>query len=335
MRCSTTLPLALPALLLVCSLAARPDEPVLPPVPAGLPSEVPTPADNPADARVHALGEALFFSTELSIDRSVSCASCHRPEASFASPERFPEGARGRRARRHAPALLNRAWGTSFLWDGRAATLEEQVLMPIEDPDEMALGLDEAVARLVALPRLAEQFEAAFGEAPSAPLLARALAAYVRRLFSGDSVVDAFRAGKFNALTPDERGGMWLFDSKAGCWRCHGGWNFTDEGFHNTGVGVLDGVPEAGRAAISGDDDELGAFKTPTLRGLATSAPYMHDGSQATLEEVVEFYRRGGEPNAALDASIQPLELTDEEARLLVAFLRALSRPHESGEDEQ
>ena len=315
----------------VCSALAwgGVDEPSLPSIPTGLPEAVPAPTDNPATPEAYALGEALFFSTELSVDRSVSCASCHRPEAGFASPEPLPAGANGRRARRHAPALFNRAWGESFLWDGRAASLEEQVLMPIEGPDEMGLGLERAVERLGQDEQLRALFERAYGSEPSVEGLARALATYVRYLFSGGTVVDAFREGRFNALSPEERGGMWVFESKGGCWRCHGGWNFTDEAFHNTGVGAVDGEPEPGRAAISGREAEAGAFKTPTLRGLAHSAPYMHDGSLGTLEEVVEFYRRGGEPNRALDDQMRPLELSDEEAQLLVAFLGALSRPYE------
>ena len=166
----------------------------------------------------------------------------------------------------------------------------------------------------------------AFGEGPSRDSVARALATFVRRLVVGDSPVDRFRTGEVTALSTLERTGMWIWESKGGCWRCHAGPNFSDEKFHNTGVGTVDGEPEVGRFAVTGNDAERGAFKTPTLRALALTAPYMHDGSLATLEEVVEFYRGGGGDNPHLDRRIAPLRLSDEEATALVAFLQALSR---------
>lgn len=299
-------------------------------VPGGLPREVPEPEDNRFSAARLALGRRLFFDPLLSADRKVSCATCHRPDHGFASPERFPTGAHGRRGERSAPTLFNRAFGASQMWDGRFATLEEQVLAPIEAENEMALTVPEALARLAAHPEYPALFGAAFAgrEAgpPRADELARALAAFVRRLFLGDSPVDRFREGRFSALSPEERGGLWVFESKGGCWRCHAGDNFTDEEFHNTGVGASEGRAEPGREAVTGRDGDRGRFKTPTLRGLAFTAPYMHDGSLATLEEVVEFYRNGGGPNPHLDPELVPLELSDREAELLVAFLRALSR---------
>jgi cytochrome c peroxidase len=272
-----------------------------------------------------ALGARLFFDPRLSSDRSIACASCHRPELGFADSRRFSRGVAGRTTPRNAPSIVNRALGTSFLWDGRAATLEEQALMPLENPLEMDLAPAVAVERLRADATYVRDFERALGREPSVDGLARALAAFVRGQVLGDSPVDRFRSGDFAALDDAARAGLWLYESRGGCWRCHGGANFSDEGFHNTGVGAREGVPEPGRAAVTGDPADEGRFKTPTLRGAARTPPYMHDGSLASLEEVVEFYRRGGRANANLDPELAPLDLDAEDARNLVAFLRALS----------
>ena len=212
------------------------------------------------------------------------------------------------------------------MWDGRAATLEQQVLLPIENPLEMDLALDEALRRLTADAHVARAFSDAFEAGPSRATLARALAAYVRRLVLGDSPVDRFRAGEIEALSDAERAGLWFYESRGGCWRCHSGPNFSDEEFHATGVGSHEGEPEPGRMAVTGDPADRGRWKTPSLRGLATSAPYMHDGSLATLEDVVEFYRQGGRASANLDAVLAPIEMSPQDAANLVAFLRALSR---------
>lgn len=321
---------ALPlALLLLTAWAGEPgafsrsgDEPTLPPArtPLGLPER-----EALEDEALAALGARLFFDPVLSADRSVACASCHRPERAFADDVPLSSGVGGQRTLRNAPSLLNRAYGRRFMWDGRAETLEEQALLPIENPLEMALPLTEALARLAADPDYRERFGRVLGGPPTEAGLARALAAYVRRLVLGDSPVDRFRAGDFSALSDAERAGLWFYESRGRCWRCHGGANFTDEDFHDTGVGVRDGEPEEGRAAISGDPEDRGRFKTPSLRGLADTAPYMHDGSLATLEEVVEFYRVGGRPNDRLDPLLEPIEMTPADAANLVAFLRALS----------
>ncbi|MBI5365154.1 MAG: cytochrome-c peroxidase [Planctomycetes bacterium] len=281
------------------------------------------PAPKPAEV---ALGRALFFDPILSDDRTLSCASCHEPEHGFADPSALSPGVHGRSTQRNAPSLFNRALGASFFWDGRVATLEEQVVQPIQNPDEMGLPLDRAVERLAAEQVYARRFEEVFGAPPTKASLARALAAFVGVLWLGDSPVDRFQAGDAAALTEEERTGLWIYESKGGCWRCHSGPNFTDEDFHDTGVGVKDGVLEPGREAVTKDPKDRGKFKTPTLRGVALSAPYMHDGSLATLKDVVEFYRRGGNPNANLDEDVEKLALTELEAERLVKFLEALSR---------
>ena len=296
-----------------------------PSVPLGLPADELQDALAAPEAVV-ALGERLFFLKDLSLDRSISCASCHDPAQGFTDGKALSDGVGGQKTLRNAPTILNRALGKSFLWDGRAETLEQQVLLPIEDEREMALGLEEAVARLQADAELAALFQGAFGKGPDRETLAAALAAFVRRQLQGGTPYDLFIAGEVGAMTPAERAGMWFFDSRGQCWRCHVAPNFTDEAFHNTGVGALEGLPKPGRFAITGEESDRGAFKTPTLRALTLTAPYMHDGSLATLEEVVGFYRKGGTANAHLDRHIAPIEMTDQEAANLVAFLESLSR---------
>jgi cytochrome c peroxidase len=304
-----------------------PAQPIVGELPLGLDPSLPEPADNAFDRARWELGRKLFFERELSADRTLSCSSCHRPQRAFADDEALSLGVGGKRTLRNAPSLLNRGFGSSFMWDGRVATLEEQVLLPIENELEMALPHGEMLARLAQHKEYPALFEQAFADGLTLPNVARALAQYVRRLAFGDSAVDRFRSGDYAQLDEDERTGLWVFESKGRCWRCHSGANFSDERFHNTGVGAQDGQAEPGRAAITGEAADRGRFKTPTLRGVAHSAPYMHDGSQATLADVVAFYRRGGNANAELDPQLEPLELSDREASALVAFLEALSRP--------
>lgn len=311
------------------------DDLVVDTLPSELPAEPPAgledlEPDRPAaSAEQVALGRRLFFDPILSVDHTVACASCHRPDHGFADPRARSVGVRGQLTPRNAPTLLNRGLGTAFMWDGAAATLEEQVLGPIENPVEMDLPLEDAVARLTTDESYREAFLEAFGVPPGRWELSLALTAFVRRLWIGESPFDRFRVGEIGAFTAAERAGFWLYESRGACWRCHRGANFTDEGFHNTGIGVLDGAAEVGRAAITGEPGDRGRFKTPTLRGLTSTGPYMHDGSLLTLEEVVDFYRRGGNANAHLDPVLKPIELTDTDAANLVAFLRALSRRQE------
>jgi cytochrome c peroxidase len=294
-------------------------------IPDGLDAKRPIPKDNPLTEAKVRLGRKLFFDPILSADATVACASCHQPEHGFAGPGRFAVGARSQIGSRNAPTLLNRAYGTAFFWDGRETTLEGQALHPIASPTEMGSSVAQAVERLQAHREYPALFREAFSEGVTAGNLAKALASFERVLLTGNSRVDRFRAGDLQALNASERHGLWLYESRGRCWRCHTGPNFTDEDFHNTGVSWGKTPADLGRYTVTKKDPDRGRFKTPTLRGLALTAPYMHDGSLATLEEVVEFYSRGGQKNVYLDPAIGPLELSKTDVADLVAFLKALS----------
>ncbi len=300
-------------------------------VPAGIdPRQLDGPPENPTTEAKVALGRALFFDPRLSADGTVSCASCHDPARAFTDGRPVAIGIGGRAGTRNTPTILNRALRagreTPLFFDGRAATLEAQVLVPLAHPLEMGSPPDRAAAAIAAVPGYAPLFAAAFGDpAVDVARLARAIAAFERTLVSGDSALDRFQiGGAWDALSPAALEGRALFLGKAGCVECHGGYNLTDERFHNLGVGMDAPSPDLGRFLVTGKDEDRGAFKTPTLRDVARTAPYMHDGSLPTLAEVVDFYDRGGTPNPWLDPDMAPLGLTVAERAALVAFLEAL-----------
>ena len=293
-------------------------------VPRGLELYAPFPANNtPTRERVE-LGRLLFHDPELSADRTVSCSSCHRPEHSFADDISVSPGVYGRIGHRNAPSLLNVAYARHLTWDGRSTTLEEQVLKPIQDPVEMDLSLDELVARLQARADYRSAFQRAFDEPVSADGVARALSAFLRALRSGDAPVDRFQAGDSEALSPLARQGSQIFVGKARCSICHAGATLNDGKFHNTGVSARAGSEDQGRYARTGQARDQRAFRTASLRNVDRTAPYMHDGSFATLEEVVEFYNDGGGPDSQRDTDIRPLRLSADEKTALAAFLRSL-----------
>jgi cytochrome c peroxidase len=295
-------------------------------VPLGLDSYIPAPADNPIEPRAVALGRDLFFDKLLSRDQTVACATCHEPTRAFTDGKPIAIGVRGQLAGRRSPVIVNRAWGSSFFWDGRAATLEQQVLQPIANPKEMDLTLEELVQRLAAHAEYPRRFREIYAQPVSTAVISRALASYVRTILAGGSAYDRYVAGDRSALSEEAQLGLKLFRTKAGCIACHVGPNFTDERFHNTGISWVNGRwSDMGRAAISKDDADRGAFKTPTLRQTAQAAPYMHDGSLATLADVVDFYDKGGRDNPALDPEMRPLNLTQAERKALAAFLEALT----------
>jgi cytochrome c peroxidase len=287
---------------------------------------MPVPAANPAtDAKI-ALGRRLFFDQLVSVDRSVSCATCHNPDQAFTDGKAQAIGVQAKVGRRNSQTLVNRGFGRLHFWDGRAATLEAQVLMPIADANEMAMPLDDLVTRLAGNDSYAAAFQTVFERPVSSEDIGRALAAYVRTIRSGDSPYDKFVAGAADALSAEAQQGLTLFRGKARCGICHREPLFTDEQFYNTGVAVRDDVfVDDGRFAVSHNERERGAFKVPTLREVAKTAPYMHDGSLPTLEAVVDFYDAGGRPNRNLMPLIKPLGLTADEKKALIAFLQSLS----------
>ena len=280
----------------------------------------------PSREELVALGQRLFFDKRLSGDNTVSCASCHDPARAFSDGKRTSVGVSKRALRRNTPALWNLEGRAPYFWDGRAATLEAQALMPLSNPDEMGADLAALPAELSADAEYRKHFARVFpGEGVSASTLARALAAYERTLVSRSSPYDRYLEGEREALTEQQRQGLVLFNGKAECMVCHNGPDLTDNQFSRVGL-VSD---DPGRAAIDPVSGPRGGFKTPSLREVSRTAPYFHDGSAASLEEVVEHYVRGG--NATVERDIHPLELTKDEKAALVAFLRALSSSRQTG----
>ncbi len=314
------------AILAAAAQQSTPEAPRLLQIPLGLDLYMPVPEDNPLTSEKVALGRRLFFDPMLSRDYTLSCASCHDFRRAFSDGRAIAIGVSGRRGTRNAPALLNRVYGSAQFWDGRAGSLEEQALQPIQNPKEFDMTLEEVIARLSHDSEYPALFQAAFGREVNAQDLARALASYVRTILSGDAPMDRYGNGERNALSEQARAGLRLFQGKANCTACHLGPSFSDEQFHNTGVAWREAaLLDPGRFAVTGKEADRGAFKTPTLREVARTAPYMHDGSLATLEDVIELYNRGGNPNPHLDPELRPLRLTPEEKQALLAFLRALS----------
>jgi cytochrome c peroxidase len=299
--------------------------------PLGLNLESPTfyvPEDNPLTEEKVRLGKRLYFDRNLSVDGTLSCASCHVPEKGFADPNQFSLGVRGQKGNRQAPTIINRAFSRAQFWDGRAASLEEQALGPITNPIEMGNpNIDVVLARLKKETSYLEAFQRAFpnDRAISKENLARAISSFERTIMSGNSPFDRYIEGDRKAMSEAAVRGYQLYLSKANCASCHVSFNFTDETYHNLGVGMIVKKPDVGRYALSKLEGHQGAFKTPTLREIANTAPYMSDGSLKTLEEVVDYYDRGAQPNRWLSPKIKPLGLTAEEKKDLVEFLKALS----------
>jgi cytochrome c peroxidase len=281
------------------------------------------PAGNPLTEARARLGRRLFYESRLSRTGEISCASCHAQEHGFSDPNPVSSGVDGLQGTRNAPALANLAWSQRFFWDGRVSSLEEQAGKPIENPVEMDLALDEAVARLNAEESYVADFATSFGEPVTTDNLQMAIASFVRTLVSGRSPYDRHLAGDDGAFSDAAARGEQLFADKAACFHCHPGGALTNDGFFNDGS-YLDGGDE-GRKEITGRAGDLGKFKVPGLRNVAVSAPYMHDGSLATLREVVEQYAAGGLGHPSTDPQIAPLQLAEDEIDDLLAFLEALT----------
>lgn len=313
------------------------------------------PSANPMSREKVALGRSLFFDKRLSADRTISCATCHDPARAFTDGNRLAVGVGAKEGTRNTPTILNAVFAETLFWDGRAGSLEEQVSHPIMSSFEMGMsGKQELIDRLSSVPAYRRQFKQVFNsEGISLDTIAKAIAAYERTLLSGNSTFDRFIAGDNSAITAGQQRGWELFKGKAKCIECHtyssGAPFFTDFKFHNTGIAATDslfnalserlsgaketplslahsaGFSELGRFTVTVKNEDVGAFKTPTLRDVELTSPYMHDGSLRTLIDVVQFYNRGGSSNSHLDARISPLDLTPAEVNDLVEFMRTLT----------
>lgn len=334
-------------------------------IPQGIPAdlfEMLIPEDNPMTEEKVALGKDLYFDKRLSLDNTVSCATCHDPKLAFTDAKRVSEGVRGKTGARNAPTVLNSMFNVEQFWDGRSITLEDQAKQPLINPVEMAMPTHDAVVDKVKKEKdYVERFQKVFGGPVTIDNIAKAIAAFERTQLSGDSPFDRFMAGDKSAISEPAENGWELFRGKARCLTCHE-FNasspfFTDFKYHNVGVGMkatknfeelvrkiqgmvqkgtltekaidelalTEGFSELGRFLVTRQPKDLGAFKTSTLRDIELTGPYMHDGSLKTLREVIEFYNKGGEPNPNLDGGIRKLDLTEKEISDLVEYLKTLT----------
>ncbi|MFL6415424.1 MAG: cytochrome-c peroxidase [Bryobacteraceae bacterium] len=303
-------------------------------VPLGLPP-LPIPADNPPTAETIALGRKLYYDTTLSSNNTMSCASCHSPALMFSDGQRFSRGASGKLGVRNALTILNSAYYPVDFWDGRAINLEAQSGMPMANPVEMNQPHEVSVSKLNAIPEYRKEFEKAFGPGPvTIDKVEKAIASFERTLLSGNSPFDRYLyGGEKTAMSASAIRGMEIFRDKnrGNCATCHTIGDhyalFSDGKFHNIGIGVdANGeLQDLGRYVVTKKDSDKGSFRTPTLRNIAKTAPYMHDGSEKTLKDVVDYYVGGGNSNAYLDKEIRPLTLTRQERADVVAFLESLT----------
>lgn len=341
-------------------------EPLTVELPLGLAagtSQIYIPKDNPLTRAKIELGRQLYFDPRLSADGKISCATCHAPESGWAKQTRFGVGIGGLTGGRNSPTSYNRLLSKEQFWDGRADSLEDQAVGPIANPIEMGFTHDECVGDLKKIPGYVLQFNKIFpGEGINIKTVGKAIAAFERVIVTGPSPADyyeplvsfqkTFKAEladleSFKADSPDEyeqyqamkkasdahpisdsaKRGRDLFFGKANCTACHVGANFSDEKYHNLGVGMDAAKPDLGRYEVTKKDADRGAFKTPTIRNVTQTAPYMHDGSQQTLEEVVEWYDKGGHANPHLSDKMKKLNLTAQEKKDVVEYMKALTGP--------
>jgi cytochrome c peroxidase len=287
------------------------------------PLAIPFPADNQFSKDKELLGRTLFFDPRLSGSHSIACSNCHNP--GFAWGDGLPKaiGTGMKILGRRSPTILNSAWTELLFWDGRAESLEQQALGPIAAPGEMNQALDAMVATVTAIPEYRSLFSRAYpGETVSSATVAKAIATFERTIVSGKAPFDEWIEGRENAISEDAKSGFDLFNGKAACAKCHTDWMFSDSGFHDIGIDGSD----PGRAKHLHLEAMQNAFKTPTLRNVDRRAPYMHDGSEATLDQVVEFYDRGGKvQRPSLAPEIKALHLNPREKQQLVEFMKTLT----------
>lgn len=349
------------SLVLTCStfLLSAAEAPKLPQGISGALYEMAVPGAKAPPADEVALGEKLFNDKRLSADNTVSCATCHDPKLGFTDGKATSTGIKGQRTTRNSPTVLNALFSPVQFWDGRAPTLEAQAKLPITNAIEMGMKDNDAVvAKVRAIPEYVTAFKSVFDRAPTIDDLASAIAAFERTLLSGNSPFDRFIAGDSKAMDASALRGWALFNGKGRCNSCHAGNRisplFTDQKFHNIGVAarkqdflalaqkalqvvrtgdqeqidelaIQTQYSELGRFLVTKSENHIGAFKTPTLRNVAVTGPYMHDGSLTTLWDVMDHYNKGGEPNPYLDGGMQRLALSETEIDDLVAFMGALT----------
>lgn len=299
-------------------------------VPLGLPS-VPWPKDNPYSDKKAELGKLLYFDKRLSSNHTISCATCHAIKMAFTDQLPVSKGINGHHGTRNAPTVINAAYLKLLFWDGRANSLEEQCKGPLSNPKEMTDSDNTHEAYIECRERIRniqgynKLFEEAFGT-PDCTIkeITEAIATFERTVLSGNSRYDRYKAGDKDAMNEEEIQGYKVF-KKVGCMNCHRGPNFSDERFHNIGVGMNEPNPDLGRYEITKNKRDWGAFRTPILRDVENTYPYMHDGSLKTLEDVIEYYDVGGIPNKNLHPLMKPLHLSDSDKKALVSFLKALN----------
>ena len=298
--------------------------------PEGLPT-FSIPSDNPVTKGKVELGKQLFFDKRLSKNDSIACADCHRVDEGWSDPRTNSIGFACIPTERNSQSILNAGYSTFLFWDGRSMSLEDQAVIPITNPDEMGMdSLDEVVEKISKIKGYTDQFDLVFDDGITSKNIGDAISAFERTLVGGNSPYDQFVNGDQTALSESAMRGKEVFFNQGHCNACHSGPLFTDNGFHNIGVGH-DGdqaaedrwdMDDNGRFKVTGRKGDTGSFKTPSLRDIHLTAPYMHGGQFETLEEVVEFYDRGGEKNPQLDEEMFPLKLTDQQKTDLVEFLR-------------
>lgn len=282
--------------------------------------EIPVPADNPMTDEKVELGKTLYFDPRLSGNNVQSCMSCHAPGAGFGDGMAKFIGFEGFNGPRNSPTIINSGYYPTNFWDGRAGSLEEQALGPIQSEAEMNQSLDELVIELNGVPTYVEQFNTIFNDQISADNIAKAIAAFERTIVIADTAFDRYLQGDEDAISADAKDGMKLFAGKAGCISCHAGPLLSDYSYHNLGMSGDDG-----RFGVTGKEEDKGKFRTAGLRGVAHTAPFMHDGSLETLKDVVMYYNEGGGDHGNKSVLVKPLNLTDKEINSLVAFLDSLS----------
>ncbi|MBN1346037.1 MAG: c-type cytochrome [Phycisphaerae bacterium] len=296
-------------------------------IPEGLPP-LPIPKDNPMTAEKVELGKMLYFDKRMSKDKTVSCATCHDPKMAWTEHRATSKGIKDQVGDRNSPTVINAAYMTSQFWDGRAATLEEQAVGPIENPIEMGHDLVAVCAECEKVPAYKENFQKVFGTDVTKEGIAKAIAAFERTILSGNSPYDKFKAGDAKALTDAQKRGMELFMGKASCSTCHAPPIFSNMQFYNAGVSCDKKNPDEGLKKVTKKDSDMGKFRVPHLREVANTYPYFHDGSVEKLEDAVAFMAGGGKDNSNLSMLMKAVRgagLNDQDKKDLVEFLKALS----------